>query len=227
VSGIMKFRISSARQNALLHRHGHSPDGVIDLSMTVGHIVRRIKRMKIDRYGYRSSSPVLIAGLVEDSAFAAECRPPTRDAEQQANYDLTVQLADAIIGSRLLWLTNAEQGYDSPRDAIDDAFPPKFLEELCEQLRIVAYYIEDPDAAEPIADIDLSTCSLLTGPVASNVFAVDDEGAEFTFEPKPNRKVSLRDILDSIAEDEDANPYDDDDWRQWRDNNEPPFDEKK
>lgn len=223
----MKFRISAFHQTQLLHHRERLPDGVINLSGSVDHIVRRVEQFKLDRYGYRSSTPVLIARLVEDSVLVAQAQSPECLTEKSATHQLEVQLAEAIINARLLKLTNAQDGYDSPRDAVEAAFPQVFLDALREQLRIVVYYIDESEPLASVADIDLSSCSVLTGAVATNVFAVDEEGAEIVFEEKQSPKISFREILDRIVEDKDANPYDDDDWRQWWDNNEPPFNDKQ
>lgn len=227
MSSPIRFQISLERQTNLLKDRQRVPDGVIDLSGTVDHLIRRIGCLKFQRFAYRSAMPLLIARLVEDSMFASEMQPPTIDVEQQMRYGLESRLANAILQARLLQLTNADDGFDSPQDAVDNAFSREYLEALREQLRIVAYHESDPEKAEVVAVIDLSSCSVISGALATNAFADDDHVEQTFFDEKTPRKISFRDILNSIKKDEEENQYDNDDWREWWDNNEPPFGKDK
>jgi len=223
----MRFDISLERQTALLKDRECVPDGVIDLSGAVDHLIRRIGCLNFQRFAFRSAMPLLISRLVEDSAFASEAKPPVEDVEQQARYELEVRLADAIVQARLLQLTNDTDGFDCPQDALNDAFSRIYVETLREQLCAVAYHIRETEKSTLVADIDLSSCSVLSGPLAINAFVNDDHVEQTLSDEKTVRKINLRDILDSIEKDDDANQYDDEDWRDWWENHEPPFDKDK
>lgn len=218
-----RFRISPERLTGLLQDRHRAPDGIINLGGTVDHILRRMEGLKVDRFGFRSSTPLLIARLCEDSRLSVDSQPAEHETEYREIYDLEVRLAQAICDARLLQLANAQEGYDSPRDALDAAFPNEFIEALRDQLQTIPFYLEESEVGEMVADLDISSCSALSGAIAVNVFAVDDDGSEIVFDEKPNRKISFREILSQIEKNADANPYDDDDWREWRDNYEPPF----
>lgn len=223
----MRFQISLERQTILLKDRQRVPDGVVDLSGAVDHLIRRIGCLKLQRFSYRSAMPLIITRLVEDSMFASEVQPLATGGEQQMRYDLEVRLASAILQARLLQLTNGDDGFNSPQDAVNAAFSPAYLEALRQQLRIVAYYLSDPKKSEVVADIDLSSCSVISGALATNAFADDEDVERIFFDEKTARKISFRDVLNSIEKDEDENQYDDEDWRAWWDNNEPPFGEDK
>jgi len=223
----MRFNISLERQTALLKDRHRVPDGVIDLSGAVDHLIRRIGCLNFQRFAFRSAMPLIITRLVEDSAFASEVQPPAVDGEQQMRYDLEVRLADAIVQARLLQLTNDADGFNCPQDAVDSAFSRVYLETLRKQLCTVPYHICEAKNSTLVADIDLSSCSVLSGPLAINAF-VDDDHVEHTHSDEATtRKTNLRDILDRIEKGDDENQYDDEDWREWWDNNEPPFDTDK
>ena len=211
----------------LLKDRQRVPDGVVDLSGAVDHLIRRIGCLKFQRFAFRSAMPLIITRLVEDSAFASEVQPPAVDVEHLLHYELEVRLADAIVQARLLQLANGDDGFNSPQDAVNAAFSPAYLEALRQQLRIVAYYLSDPKKSVVIADIDLSSCSVISGALATNAFADDEDVERIFFDEKTARKISFRDLLNSIEKDEDENQYDDEDWRAWWDNNEPPFGKDK
>lgn len=223
----MRFDISLERQTALLKDRQRVPDGVIDLSGAVDHLIRRIGHLKFQRFAFRSAMPLIITRLVEDSTFASEAKPRAVDVEQQSQYELEVRLADAIVQARLLQLTNDADGFDCPQDAVNSAFSRAYLETLRKQLCTVAYHMRESDDSTLVADIDLSSCSVLSGPLAINAFVDDDRAEHKPFDETTTRKVNLRDILDKIEKGDDENQYDDDDWREWWDNNEPPFDTGK
>lgn len=224
----MRFQISLERQTILLKDRQRVPDGVIDLSGTVDHLVRQVGCLKLQRFSYRSAMPLIITRLVEDSMFASEVQPLAIGGEQRMRYDLEVRLAGAILQARLLQLTNEDDGFNSPQDAVNAAFSPEYLAALREQLRIVAYHLSDPKKSVVVADIDLSSCSVISGALATNAFAEDDDDVErIFFDERTDRKISFKDLLNSIEKDEDENQYDDEDWRAWWDNNEPPFGEDK
>jgi hypothetical protein len=223
----MRFQISLERQTILLKDRQRVPDGVINLSGTVDHLVRQVGCLKLQRFSHRSAMPLIITRLVEDSMFASEVQPLSIGGEQQMRYDLEVRLAGAILQARLLQLANGDDGFDCPQDAVNAAFSPEYLEALREQLRIVAYHLSDPKKSEFVADIDLSSCSVISGALATNTFAEDDDVERFFFDEKTVHKINFRDILNNIKKDEDENQYDDEDWRAWWDNNEPPFGKDK
>lgn len=223
----MRFQISLERQTILLKNRQRVPDGVIDLSGTVDHLIRQVGCLKLQRFSYRSAMPLIITRLVENSMFASEVQPLAIGGEQRMHYDLEVRLAGAIVQARLLQLTNGDDGFNSPQDAVNAAFSPAYLDALRQQLRIVAYYLSDPKKSVVIADIDLSSCSVISGALATNAFADDEDVERIFFDEKTARKISFRDLLNSIEKDEDENQYDDEDWRAWWDNNEPPFGKDK
>lgn len=219
----MKFHISLEQQTMLLKNRQRVPDGVIDLSGTVDHLIRRIGCLKFQRFAYRSAMPLMIARLIEDSSCSGEVQTPHLEYEQQMLYDIEIRLADAILQARLLRLTNADDGFDCPQDAVDAAFSPEYLDVLRDQLRVVAYYMSEPNQSAVVAVIDLSSCSVLSGPLATNAFVGDDHIQPTSSEEKKSRKISFRDILNNIKKSEEENQYDNDDWPEWWDNNEPPF----
>jgi len=222
VNSPVRFNISLERQTALLKDRQRVPDGVINLSGAVDHLTRRIESLRFQRFAFRSAMPLVITSLVADAATASGIKAPISGDEEQMTHDLEVRLADAILQARLLQLANDEDGFSCPQDALDCAFSREYLETLRKQLATVAYHMCDEETSPQVADIDLSSCSVLSGPLAINSF-VDDDYVEH---PRPDeqatRKINLRDILESIKKDDDENQYDDDDWREWWDNNEPP-----
>jgi hypothetical protein len=64
---------------------------------------------------------------------------------------------------------------------------------------------------------------VLSGPLAINAFVDDDLGEHTVSDEKTTRWINIRDILHRIEKNDDENQYDDEDWREWWDNNEPPF----
>jgi hypothetical protein len=219
----MRFNISLERQTAMLKDRQRVPDGVINLSGAVDHIIRRIECLKFRRFAFRSSMPLVVTRLVEDAALASEVQAPGIEDDQQICHDLEVRLADAIVQARLLQLTNEDHGFNCPQDALNRAFSSVYLGALRSQLCAVAYHIREERNSTLVADIDLSSCSVLSGPLAINAFVDDDLGEHTVSDEKTTRWINIRDILHRIEKNDDENQYDDEDWREWWDNNEPPF----
>ena len=216
----MIFAITRDSTQAMLKRTYEAPDGMVDLSETAERLDGLTKEIICCDYARRSSTVDLIARLSE---FALSSKPEFADEEQRSVSEICAALATSILIAALLKGCNGIAGFDCPQDVLATELSPRLIDRLRMELKQVPFRYTDAD--DDVAFVDLTGCSTLDGVLASHVFITPVEDSAELESDYPSPKVNLSEIRDRIVPDdpEDSNAYDDDDWRPWGLNNEPPL----
>jgi len=216
----MIFAITRDSTQAMLKRTYEAPDGMVDLSETAERLDGLTKEIICCDYARRSSTVDLIARLSE---FALSSKPEFADEEQRSVSEICAVLATSILIAALLKGCNGIAGFDCPQDVLATELSPRLIDRLRMELKQVPFRYTNAD--DDVAYIDLTGCSTLDGVLASHVFITPVEDSAELESDYPSPKVNLSEIRDRIVPDDpkDSNPYDDDDWRPWGLNNEPPL----
>jgi len=216
----MIFAITRDSTQAMLKRTYEAPDGMVDLSETAERLDGLTKEIICCDYARRSSTVDLIARLSE---FALSSKPEFADEEQRSVSEICAALATSILIAALLKGCNGIAGFDCPQDVLATELSPRLIDRLRMELKQVPFRYTNAD--DDVAYIDLTGCSTLDGVLASHVFITPVEDSAELESDYPSPKVNLSEIRDRIVPDDpkDSNPYDDDDWRPWGLNNEPPL----
>lgn len=200
------------------------PDGLVDLGDVSIHLEILIQTIEKCDYGRRSSTVDLISRLVEVDLVQQSLQRDV-DVQRRSVATLCAAIARAIMLAAILRASNSTDGFDSPSDALAHELHCELLKRLHTELRQVPYWFADDSHNR--AYVDLTGCSTLDGPLAVNAFMTFDDEANMIPTDHKSQKVNLNDIRDRIVPDDSgtANPYDDDGWRPWYSNFEPPLED--
>jgi len=225
----MIFELSLANTIARLSTLEDCPDGVVDLSATIVHINEYKKVVDQGRTDTRSAVVRLAAGLYEHIQVSLEM--PNDEASSIEH--VCHRLALSILMTHIFRDSHLANRYENPLDAIENILPSRYMQRLELDLKSVPYWATEPDAAGIIrASIDISGCASLGIAVAYIAEPdEDDEEENDTFiqfdgddESIPLRRMFRRRDRDDRPEPEGpVYPYDENSWRAWHENHEPPF----
>ena len=224
----MIFELSLANSIERLSTLEDCPDGVVDLSATIAHINAYKVVVNQSRTDTRSAVVRLRAALYEHVQVSLE----VPDDEASSIEHICHRLALSILMTHIFRDSHLANRYENPLDAIENILPSHYMQRLELDLKSVPYWAREPDAAGVIrASIDISGCASLAIAVAHIAEPDDDdddEGDAFIQfigdeEPIPLRRLSPRHNHDERPEPEGpVYPYDDNAWRAWYENHEPP-----
>jgi len=225
----MIFELSLANTIARLSTLEDCPDGVVDLSATIVHINEYKKVVDQGRTDTRSAVVRLAAGLYEHIQVSLEM--PNDEASSIEH--VCHRLALSILMTHIFRDSHLANRYENPLDAIENILPSRYMQRLELDLKSVPYWASEPDSVGIIrASIDISGCASLGIAVAYIAEPdEDDEEENDTFiqfdgddESIPLRRMFRRPDRDDRPEPEGpVYPYDENSWRAWHENHEPPF----
>lgn len=224
----MIFELSLANTIERLSTLEDCPDGVVDLSATIAHINAYKMVVNQSRTDTRSAVVRLTAALYEHIQVSLE----VPDDEASSIEHICHRLALSILMTHIFRDSHLANRYENPLDAIENILPSRYMQRLELDLKSVPYWASEPDAAGVVrASIDISGCASLAIAVAHIAEPDDDdddEGDAFIQfigdeESRPLRRLFPRHNHDERPEQEGpVYPYDDNAWRAWYENHEPP-----
>jgi len=225
----MIFELSLANTIERLSTLEDCPDGVVDLSATIAHMNEYKKVVDQGRSDTRSAVVRLAAALYEHIQVSLE----VPDDEVSSIEHVCHRLALSILMTHIFRDSHLANRYENPLDAIENILPSRYMQRLELDLKSVPYWASEPDSAGIIrARIDISGCASLGIAVAHLAEPEeDDEEENDTFiqfdgddESIPLRRIFRRRDRDDRPEPEGpVYPYDENSWRAWHENHEPPF----
>jgi len=225
----MIFELSLANTIERLSTLENCPDGVVDLSATIAHINAYKMVVNQSRTDTRSAVVRLTAALYEHIQVSLE----VPDDEASSIEHICHRLALSILMTHIFRDSHLANRYENPLDAIENILPSHYMQRLELDLKSVPYWASEPDSAGIIrANIDISGCASLGIAVAHIPEPdEDDEEENDTFiqfdgddESIPLRRMFRRRDRDDRPEPEGpVYPYDENSWRAWHENHEPPF----
>lgn len=225
----MIFELSLANTIERLGTLEDCPDGVVDLSATIVHINEYKKLVDLNRSDTRSAVVRLTAALYEH--MQVPLGEP--DDEVSSIDNVCRRLALSVLMAHMIRDSHLANRYENPLDAIASILPSRYMQRLELDLQSVPYWASEPDSAGVIrASIDISGCACLGIAVTYSCEPdEEDEDEHDTFiqfdgdeESIPLRRLFRRsDREDRIEPEGPVYPYDENSWRAWHENNEPPF----
>lgn len=224
----MIFELSLANTIERLGTLEDCPDGVVDLSATIARINEYKKVVDQERTDTRSAVVRLTAALCEHMQVQLE----VSDDETSSIENVCRRLALSILVAHMIRDSHLANRYENPLDAIANILPPRYMQRLELDLKSVPYWVSGPDSAGIIrASIDISGCACL-GIAVTYLTEPDEEDEEendsyIQFdgdeESIPLRRLFRRPDRDECPEPAGpVYPYDDNTWRAWYENHEPP-----
>lgn len=227
----MIFELSLAKTIEHLATLEVCPDGVVDLSATIAHINEYKKVVDQERTDTRSAVVRLTAALYEHIQVSLE--GPSDEASSIEN--VCRRLALSVLMAHMIRDSHLANQYDTPLDAIANILPSRYMQRLELDLKSVPYWASEPDSAGVIrASIDISGCACLG--IAVTYLAepneeCDEEDDAFIQFDGDEESIPLRRLFRRPDRDERPElggpvyPYDDNTWRAWHENHEPPLSE--
>jgi len=225
----MIFEVSLANTIERLSTLEDCPDGVVDLSATIAHINEYKKVVNQGRTDTRSAVVRLAAALYEHIQVSLEM--PNDEASSIEH--VCHRLALSILMTHIFRDSHLANRYENPLDAIENILPSRYMQRLELDLKSVPYWATEPDAAGIIrASIDISGCASLGIAVAYIAEPDEDDEEEndtFIQFDGDDESISLRRMFRRRDRDDRPEPegpvypYDENSWRAWHENHEPPF----
>ena len=225
----MIFELSLANTIERLSTLEDCPDGVVDLSATIAHINAYKEVVDQGRTDTRSAVVRLTAALYEH--IQVSLRLP--DDEATSIERICHRLALSILMTHIFRDSHLANRYENPLDAIEKILPSHYMQRLELDLKSVPYWASEPDSAGIIrANIDISGCASLgiaVAHIAEPDEDVDEESESFIEFDGDEDSIPLRRLFRRIDRDDRPEPegpvypYDENSWRAWYENHEPPY----
>jgi len=225
----MIFELSLANTIERLSTLEDCPDGVVDLSAIITHIDAYKKVVNQGRTDTRSAVVRLAAALSEHLHLPSK----VPDDEASSIEQICHRLALSILMTFIFRDSHLANRYENPLDAIENILPSRYLQRLELDLKSVPYWVSESDSNGVIrASIDIAGCASLGIAVAyiAEPDEDDDEETDVFIEfDGDDESIQLRrhsrhrDRDDRPEPEGPVYPYDENSWRAWHENHEPPF----
>jgi hypothetical protein len=228
---MMIFELSLANTIERLGTLEDCPDGVVDLSATIAHINEYKKVFNQERTDTRSAVVRLTTALYEH--LQAPSKVP--DNETSSIENICHRLALSILMTHIstamqnrfrLRDSHLANRYKNPLYAIKNTLSSRYTHRLELDLKSVPYWASEPDSAGIIrASVDISGCACF-GITVAYIAEPDEDDEEHNQTFIQSRRLFRRPDRDERPEPEGpVYPYDNNTWRAWYENHEPPLSE--